>query len=252
MRSLSAERLLSLRNVTKRFGGVVALDGIDLEIGVGELVGIIGPNGSGKTTLVNVISGLYPPDSGRVALDGRDIVGRPPYRIARSGIGRGFQTPRLIESLTVLDNVAVADLAPAVAGEADAASREKSLLASLAKLRLRSVSRLRLGLLPGGVRRRVEIARAMLGRPRLLLLDEPAAGLTPVEQDELCQVLAEINRDGVAIIVIEHSVAFLGRLAPRLVCLVEGRVIADGSPAQVTSHPQVVAAYLGKPVELRR
>jgi branched-chain amino acid transport system permease protein len=252
VRSPSAERLLSLRNVTKRFGGVVALDGINLEIGVGELVGIIGPNGSGKTTLVNVISGLYPPDSGRVALDGRDITGRPPHRIARAGIGRGFQTPRLIESLTVLDNVAVADLAPAAAGESDAALRENLLLALLAKLRLRSVSRLRLGLLPGGARRRVEIARAMMGRPRLLLLDEPAAGLTPVEQDELCQVLAEINRDGVAIVVIEHSVAFLGRLAPRLVCLVEGRVIADGSPAQVTSHPQVIAAYLGKPVEFRR
>jgi branched-chain amino acid transport system permease protein len=254
-RSPSTEKILSLRDVAKKFGGVVALDGIDLEIGAGELVGIIGPNGSGKTTLINVVSGLYRPDSGQVVFDGQDITGQPPFRIARAGIGRGFQTPRLLESLTVFDNIAVAVSAasPAASPAAVSAapSRKNLLLPLLEKTRLLAVLPLLLGGLPGGVLRRVEIARAMMGRPRLLLLDEPAAGLTQAEQDELRQILTELNRDGVAILVIEHSVAFLSQLAPRLVCLVEGRVVADGTPAQVTSHPQVIAAYLGKPVASR-
>jgi branched-chain amino acid transport system permease protein len=233
--------ILSLRNVTRRFGGVVALDGIDLDIAAGELVGIIGPNGSGKTTLVNVVAGLYPPDSGRVVFDGNDIAGLPPFRIARAGIGRGFQTPRLIETLTVGENVAVA---AAVAGESSPAASE----GLLQRLRLRAVEGALLRSLPGGVRRRVEIARAMVARPRLLLLDEPAAGLTPAEQDELREMLGVLNRDGVSIVVIEHSVAFLSRLVPRLVCLVEGRIVADGTPEAVTRDPRVVAAYLGKPM----
>lgn len=243
-RAPSGGAILSLRKVTRRFGGVVALDGIDLDIAAGELVGVIGPNGSGKTTLVNVVAGLYPPDFGRVVFDGSDIAGLPPFRIARAGIGRGFQTPRLIETLTVGENVAIA---AAVAGESALAPAA----GLLRRLRLRAVEGALLQSLPGGVRRRVEIARAMVARPRLLLLDEPAAGLTPAEQDELREMLGVLNREGVGIVVIEHSVAFLSRLVPRLVCLVEGRIVADGTSEAVTRDPRVIAAYLGKPMAAR-
>jgi branched-chain amino acid transport system permease protein len=234
--------ILRLQGVAKKFGGVTALAGVDLEIGAGELVGIIGPNGSGKTTLINVVSGLYRSDAGRIVYAGHDIAGQPAWHIARAGIGRGFQTPRLVDDLTVLDNVAVAGLAAGLAAPAvESAALRVLRLTGLGSLALR-----RPGLLPGGVRRRVEIARAMMGDPRLLLLDEPAAGLTPAEQDELREILAVLNRGGVAIVVIEHSVAFLSRLVPRMICMVEGRVVADGTPSAVTTDPQVVAAYLGK------
>lgn len=234
--------ILSLRGVAKRFGGVRALDGIDLDIRAGEMVGVIGPNGSGKTTLVNLVSGLYRPDAGTIRFRDRDIAGEPAFRIARAGIGRGFQAPRLLDGLTVLDNVAVA----ATGTGAAAGSAEILSLRLLLRLRLGPVAPLLPGPLPGGVRRRVEIARALAAGPSLLLLDEPAAGLTPAEQDELGEILAGLNREGLAILVIEHSVAFLSRLAPRLVCLVEGRIVADGRPDAVTQDPRVVAAYLGR------
>lgn len=232
---------LSLRGVSKRFGGVTALDGIDLDIAAGAMVGIIGPNGSGKTTLVNAIAGLYRPDAGRIVLAGRDIAGAPAWRVARAGVGRGFQAPRLVESLTVQDNVAVAAVAAA-----DAASAQRTTRHALELTRLHALSERRLGALPAGIRRRVEIARALAGRPRLLLLDEPAAGLTPAEQEELRAILAELNRGGLTILIVDHSVAFLRRLVPRLVCIVEGRIAADGTPGDVIRHPQVVAAYLGR------
>ncbi|MCK6451620.1 MAG: branched-chain amino acid ABC transporter ATP-binding protein/permease [Alphaproteobacteria bacterium] len=229
--------VLSLRGATKRFGGLTALDAVDLDVAAGEMLGIIGPNGSGKTTLVNVMSGLYRPEAGVVLLAGARIDGEPPFRIARAGVARGFQAPRLIDDAGVLDNVALG------VREHDAAPGRA--MHWLRRLGLEDVARRRCGDLPGGLRRRVEIARAMASAPRLLLLDEPAAGLTPQEQDTLARALKTLNGEGVTVVVVEHAVAFLAALSTRLVCLVEGRIVAEGPPGCVVRDPRVVAAYLG-------
>jgi branched-chain amino acid transport system permease protein len=223
--------LMTLRGVTKRFGGVTALDAIGLTINAGDRLGIIGPNGSGKTTLINVLSGLYKPEAGAVSLDATRVDGLPPFRIARAGVARGFQAPRLLDDASVLANVALG-------GAGDA-------MHWLDRLGLGALADRPCGDLPGGMRRKVEIARAMMSAPRLLLLDEPAAGLTPNEQDELAQTLAALNRDGLTVVVIEHDVAFLARLCNRLVCLVEGRIVAEGPPDKVVHDRRVIDAYLG-------
>ncbi len=236
-RAIGAKPILALRGVTRRFGGVTALARVDLKIGPGELLGVIGPNGSGKTTLLNTIAGLYRPDEGTIKLDGQDIAGAKVFTVARAGIARGFQAPRLMDDRSVFDNVA---LAVRVSGEAPGRAAHW-----LQRLGLADVAWRKAGDLPGGKRRLVEIARAMAASPRLLLLDEPAAGLTPAEQAALAATLGDLNRDGLAIVVVEHSVAFLRALAPRLVCLVEGRVVADGPTDRVVFDPRVVEAYLG-------
>ncbi len=236
VRAIGAKPILALRGVTRRFGGVTALERVDLKIGAGELVGLIGPNGSGKTTLLNTVAGLYRPDEGAVRLDGADIAARKVCRIARAGIARGFQAPRLMDDRSVLDNVKLA----ARGGDAAALA-----VHWLERLGIDDIARRRAGDLPGGKRRLVEIARAMATGPRLLLLDEPAAGLTPAEQADLAEALRRLNREGLAILVVEHSVAFLRALAPRLVCLVEGRVVADGPTERVIADPRVIDAYLG-------
>lgn len=236
-RAIGARPILALRGVTRRFGGVTALARVDLKIAPGELLGVIGPNGSGKTTLLNTIAGLYRPDEGTIKLDGEDIAGAKVFKVARAGIARGFQAPRLMDDRSVLDNVALAARDPAVA--------QGRAAYWLHRLGLDDIAHRRSGDLPGGRRRLVEIARAMAASPRLLLLDEPAAGLTPAEQASLAEALRALNRAGLAIVVVEHSVAFLSALAPRLVCLVEGRVVADGATERVVDDPRVIEAYLG-------
>ncbi len=230
--------LLSLGGVTKRFGGVTALDRVDLDIAVGELVGVIGPNGSGKTTLINTIAGLYRPDGGSVMLDGVALAGLAPHRIARMGVARGFQTPRLLDRTSALDNVALA-----ARGTPDARG---AAMHFLERLGAAGDAARRCGDLSGGARRRVEIARALAAGPRLLLLDEPAAGLAPEEQDDLAMRLRLLNAEGLTVVVVEHAVPFLKSLARRMICLVEGRVAADGAPDAVTRDPQVIDAYLGR------
>ncbi|MBL8703283.1 MAG: branched-chain amino acid ABC transporter ATP-binding protein/permease [Rhodospirillales bacterium] len=236
-RAIGAKPILALRGVTKRFGGVVALARVDLKIAPGELVGVIGPNGSGKTTLINTIAGLYKPDEGTIRLDAEDVAGARVFKVARAGVARGFQAPRLMDDRSVLDNVALA--------VRDAGAAEGRAVYWLDRLGLADIAHRRSGDLPGGKRRLVEIARAMAASPRLLLLDEPAAGLTPAEQATLAATLGDLNREGLAILVVEHSVAFLSALTPRLVCLVEGRVVADGPAERVIADPRVVEAYLG-------
>ena len=229
---------LSLRGVTKRFGGVIALNDLSLEIAPGALVGVIGPNGSGKTTLINAICGLYRPETGDVHLDGKSTQMRMPHDIALLGVARCFQAPRLLDQATALDNVALA---------ARGSRRAEGLALHVLDRMGASEFALRpCAGLPGGVRRRVEIARALAMSPSLLLLDEPAAGLAPEEQADLAARLGALNAEGLTIVVVEHSVPFLKSLARRLVCLVEGRAVADGPPDEVTRNPLVVDAYLGR------
>ena len=247
--------ILDIRGVSKAFGGVAAIEWIDLDIHPGEIVGLIGPNGSGKTTLVNLISGLYAPDTGRIAFKRRDITGLPAHRVARAGIARSFQAISLVGDMTARDNVALARptrtgaglwqaLHPFAAARSEAAA-EADANARLAALGIGEVAGQLCGSLPHGTNRLVEIARAWALEPELLILDEPAAGLNEAEQAALGQRLAELAASGVALLVIEHDMGFLMPLAGRMICLDSGRVIATGNPAEIRSDPGVRKAYLG-------
>jgi branched-chain amino acid transport system permease protein len=226
--------LLEIETIGRRFGGVSALDDVSLTLRAGEVLGLIGPNGSGKTTLVNVVTGIYPPDAGRVRLGGRDIAGLAPHKIARAGVARSFQTTALVPTLSALDNVALAR-------GGDRAGAMWLLTRMGAAAAAGEVA----GGLPPGIARRVEIARALATVPYLLLLDEPAAGLNEAEQADLAQRLRGLADDGIALLVIEHNMPFLASLADHMVCLDQGRVIAAGTPAAVQTHPRVIEAYLG-------
>jgi branched-chain amino acid transport system ATP-binding protein len=224
--------LLAASDIVKRFGGVTALAGVDLEVGEREVLGLIGPNGSGKTTLVNCISGVLRIDAGEILLRGRRITraGRP--RRARAGLARTFQTPRLFGDLTVRENVAV--------GLSDRARLE----ALLQRLELHGLARHVVSSLPYGIQRRVEIARALATGPSLLLLDEPAAGLNDAETAELRKLLHEVRGD-CSIIVIDHDMSLIMGVSDRLQVLDEGRTIYLGVPEQAFKQQQVVEAYLG-------
>jgi len=239
----------------KRFGGVRALDDVSLKVSAGELVGLIGPNGSGKTTLINVATGIHPPDTGQVRLLGAEIAGTSQFRIARAGVGRTFQTPRLPDDMSVLDMIALAragrygvNFARAVAApwrDPDFAAAKGEAMRLLGEFGTDSIAMRFCGSLTHGERRRVEIARALALDPCILLLDEPAAGLSEAEQADLARRLGSLARSGLAILVIEHNMPFLLPLAERVYCLEGGRLIASGSPSDVIADPRVVAAYLG-------
>jgi branched-chain amino acid transport system permease protein len=235
--------LVECRDLTRSFGGVQALRGVSLEVREGELIGLVGPNGSGKTTLVNLIAGAFRPSSGELRVGGVSTLGLPPHRIAHRGVARTYQIPRPFDSMTVRDNVAMAIMfgrAPRPLHEARRAAQEPLDLVGLAH---RAEAR------PAEVnlheRQLLEMARALATRPRVLLLDEALAGLSPVEVDAAATVVRRIHASGVTIILVEHLMRVVNQLATRVVVLDQGLVLADGEPAMVMRQPEVVRAYLG-------
>jgi branched-chain amino acid transport system ATP-binding protein len=234
--------LLEVAGVSKRFGGVQALSRVSLTVAAGEILGLIGPNGAGKTTLFAVVSGFERPDEGTVTLDGRACVGLPPYETCRLGLARTFQLVQPFGDLTVLDNVMVGafNRIPAVAA-ARAHAGEVLRLTRLAPYADRRAHGL-----PIGLRKRLELARALATRPRLLLLDEVMAGLNPTEVAETVAVVKAIRDTGVAVLVIEHVMAAVMDLSDRIAVLHHGEMIATGTPAVVTRDARVIDAYLGE------
>jgi branched-chain amino acid transport system ATP-binding protein len=233
--------LLSLAAVTKRFRGLVAVDGVSFAVAPGDIFAVIGPNGAGKTTLFNMIAGVFAPDDGRIVLAGERIDGRRPDEIARRGIGRTFQIVRPFPALSVEDNVVVGALLRA--GDLDAArtlARDVLRRLDLYDKRAQHAASLTL---PD--RKRLEVARALATRPKLLLLDEVMAGLRPTETDRMVAILHELNRDGLTILLIEHVMRAVLALASRVLVLHHGATIAEGPPDAVVREPAVIASYLG-------
>ncbi len=230
--------MFALTDIVKQFRGLRALDGVSLEVGTGEVVGLIGPNGSGKTTLLNVASGVMRPTAGRVTVDGEDATGLRAHEVARRGIGRTFQQIRLFSEMTVRENVQVG----AVARGREIARAE----GVIERLGLTSVVDRQAATLAYGQQRRVEIARALAGAPRLLLLDEPAAGMNEAESDDLLSTIRAIREEeGCAVLIVDHDLRLIMRLCERIHVLAEGKTISEGTPDEVRRDPAVVAAYLG-------
>jgi branched-chain amino acid transport system ATP-binding protein len=234
--------LLEVDGVAKRFGGLEALGGVSVTVGAGEIVGLIGPNGAGKTTLFNVVSGFLTPDRGAVRLDGAATTGLRPHELCRRGLARTFQIVKPFPGLTVLENVRVGALARA-AGFGRATARAREIVAFVGLEAKASMAARALTLAD---RKRLELARALATEPRLLLLDEVMAGLTLPETAQVVELCRQINGRGVAILLIEHVMRAVMALSHRVVVLVQGRVIADGSPPAVASDRRVIEAYLGE------
>ena len=246
--------LLDINGIGRRFGAVEALDGIDLRVEEGEVFGLIGPNGSGKTTLFNVLTGVYPPSAGEILLDGRPIGGVPPERIARMGLARTFQNLRLIPHMSAFENIWLAqhrrpgmglrDIL-AVGGRKERARRDE-VETLLERTGLATRRDAFAGDLPLPDQRRLEIARALVRQPRLLLLDEPAGGMTPMETQEMATLIRAVAAPGRTLIVIEHKMDLISDICDRLCVLDFGRKIAEGPPGRVLSDPEVLDIYLGR------
>ena len=233
--------MLTLESVTKRFGGLTAVRAVSLEVRRGDLLGIIGPNGAGKTTLFNVIAGYYRPEEGRIVFEGREVTGLPAHAISRLGLTRTFQIVKPFGNLSVADNVMIGALTrlPRVRD----ARVEAERVIALCGLGPHAAARARA--LPIGLRKRLEVARALATRPRLLLLVEVMAGLNPSELTGIIDLVRRVHAEGVTLIVIEHVMAAMMRLAQRIVMLHHGEKIAEGTPAEIAHDRRVIDAYLG-------
>jgi branched-chain amino acid transport system ATP-binding protein len=247
---VSPPAVLEARGLAKRFGGVRAVDGVDLDVAAGEVVALIGPNGAGKSTLFNMLMGQLRPDAGRVLVGGRDVTGWPPRRVWRLGVGRTFQVAQAFASFTVAENVQVALLSHGrrlLALLPPAASlRREEALALLREVGMGEQADRPCGLLAYGDLKRLEFAVALANRPRLLLMDEPTAGMAPAERQDLMRLVAGAARErGVGVLFTEHDMDVVFGHADRVLVMSRGRLIAAGPPAAVRADPQVQAVYLG-------
>ncbi len=252
--------LLEVRGLVKRFGGVTAVNALNMTVRDGDVHALIGPNGSGKTTTINVVSGLYRADGGSVRFDGAELAGLAPHRIARRGIARTFQNIRLFGELSALENVmigrhirtrvdfftALFPTGPTAREERETRERAREMLRFVG---LESAASIPARSLPYGDQRRLEIARALAGEPRLLLLDEPAAGMNPTETDVLVALLRRIRAQGTTLLLIEHDMNLVMTVSDRITVLNFGQHIAEGPPGEIARNPEVITAYLGGTVD---
>jgi branched-chain amino acid transport system ATP-binding protein len=248
---------LSIQYVSKHFGGVLAVNGVSMEVNRGEIVSVIGPNGAGKTTLLNMISGFYHPDRGTIVLEQRNITHLAPSRIATLGIARTFQNIALFRGMTVLDNLmlgrhvhmrtgvltAMLRIGPALREEV---AHRQAVEEIIEFLEIESLRKRPVGSLPYGLQKRVELGRALAARPKILLLDEPMGGMNVEEKEDMARFILDVNEEwGTTIVLIEHDMGVVMDISQRVVVLDLGEKIAEGTPEKVKEHPQVIKAYLG-------